>query len=349
MKKHYIRQQDNLLYEKLLYTGEFHQPSNFTFVVYDKKTVSHDSFDDETELSSFIDKPGVKWLAVEGLADTERLDVLFQMLDIDRLWMQDIVNARHIAKIDLLDDDVLVVMDYFYRSDSVLQKEHIAIILRKNMVITFQETPNPRFSTIFKALHDPKVKLRHSGADYLFNIILSSVVDSYLIELDQQRLELIDIEEQLLDDATDNVELSRKLQIIRKSFLFFRKNVSPLRGEFSHLENSQHIKSSNKIYFIDTHDHLGQVFQLLDSEQAIITSLADYISTANEQRTNSIISRLTILSALFIPLTFMAGVWGMNFKYMPELDYQWGYLIAMSSMLLIAVIVIIYFRIKKWL
>ncbi len=171
MKKHYIRQQDNLLYEKLLYTGEFHQPSNFTFVVYDKKTVSHDSFDDVTELSSFIDKPGVKWLAVEGLADTERLDVLFQMLDIDRLWMQDIVNARHIAKIDLLDDDVIVVMDYC----------------------------------------------------------------------------------------------------------------------------------------------------------------------------------LTILSAIFIPLTFMAGVWGMNFKYMPELDYQWGYLIAMSSMLLIAVIVVIYFRIKKWL
>ena len=157
------------------------------------------------------------------------------------------------------------------------------------------------------------------------------------------------VEEQLLDDVTDNVELSRKLQIIRKSFLFFRKNVSPLRGEFSHLENSQHIKSSNKIYFVDTHDHLGQVFQLLDSEQAIITSLADYISTANEQRTNSIISRLTILSAVFIPLTFMAGVWGMNFKYMPELDYRWGYLIAISSMLLIGVIVFIYFRIKKWL
>ncbi len=349
MKKQYIRQQDNLLYEKLIYTGEFHQSSKFTFVVYDKKNVFCDSFNNVPELSSFIDKPGVKWLAIEGLADTESLETLFQMLDIDRLWMQDIVNSRHIAKIDLLDDDILVVLDYFYRFDSILQKEHIAIVLKKNMVITFQETPSPRFSTVLKALYDPKVKLRHSGADYLFNIILSSIIDSYLLELDEQRLELIYIEEQLLDDATDNVELSRSLQIIRKSYLFFRKNILPLRGEFFHLENSQHIKSSSKIYFVDTQDHLGQVFQLLDSEQAVITSLTDYISTANEQRTNSIISRLTILSAIFIPLTFMVGVWGMNFKYMPELDYRWGYLVALLSMLLIGVLVIVYFRIKKWL
>lgn len=145
------------------------------------------------------------------------------MLDIDRLWMQDIVNSRHIAKIDLLDDDILVVLDYFYRFDSILQKEHIAIVLKKNMVITFQETPSPRFSTVLKALYDPKVKLRHSGADYLFNIILSSIIDSYLLELDEQRLELIYIEEQLLDDATDTVELSRSLQIIRKLYLFFAK------------------------------------------------------------------------------------------------------------------------------
>lgn len=346
----YIRQRDNLLYEQLVYTGNFFQPISFDMVSYNADTVvRHESGSLDDMLHAISDRH-VDWLAISGLSDLPSLEPVLQYLDINRLWMQDILNTRHIAKIDVDRDSILVVMDYFFYTDSDprLQKEHLAIVFKPNLVVTFQESDTFRFRSIWNAIDNPQVKLRRKDADYLFNMLISNIVNNYLMELDRQRMMLMDIEEAMLENRLDE-ESARRMQLLRRNFLLLRKNILPMRGELSHLDDSDLINDANRLYFVDTHDHIEQVFQLIDSEQAIITSLTDYYNTANDQRLNHIVGRLTILSAIFIPLTFMAGIWGMNFKYMPELDCHYGYFIAIASMVAVAVGVVIYFKVKKWL
>lgn len=344
------RQRDNLLYETLLYTGDHHQPTSYSMVSYTADAYTRYSTSDVDQLIANISPDAVNWISVAGLSDLASLERLFAHFDIDRLWMQDIVNTRHIAKIDVADDDLLAVMDYFARSgDETFAREHIAMLLVANTVVTFQEPATPRFPSIDRAVEDSQIKLRHEGAAYLFNILLSSIVDNYLIELDLQRERLLDIEASLLSDDVPYDDLSRRLQTIRRQFLTLRRSVLPLRGELAHLRQSAVIDHDAEPYIADTHDHLEQVFQMIDSEQALISSIYDFLVTANDQRLNRIVGRLTILSAVFIPLTFMAGVWGMNFSAMPELTMRWGYPTALLSMLVVAIAVVVYFKYKKWL
>lgn len=348
----YKRQRDNLLYEKLMYTGEYRQATHYTIIWYDGDHYTSRQYSDAEELTSAVRADGVNWISVCGLSDLSNLEKLFVYFDIDRLWMQDIVNTRHIAKIDEAEGDVLAVADYFYRTTaddvSSLSKEHLAILMKGNVVVTFQETACSRFGTIEKAVEDRQLKLRHQNSGYLFNLLLSTIVDGYLVELDYQREALLDAESEMLAHDISE-DMGRSLQQMRSDFLAFRKNVLPLRGEFVHLRETSVAGDDNFIYYTDTHDHLEQVFQMIESEQALIASLYDFFVTANDQRLNRIVSRLTILSAVFIPLTFMAGIWGMNFSVMPELSFRWGYPIALLSMALVAAGVLVYFKWKKWL
>lgn len=348
----YKRQRDNLLYENLLYTGDFHQPAVFNFVWYDNDSYDVSSFSEVEGLIAGIRPNGVNWITVCGLSDLVQLERLFEFFDIDRLWMQDIVNTRHIAKIDETEGDVLAVLDYFHRSGEGLErklaKEHLALLVKGNVVVTFQESGKSRFANIEKAVADSHLKLRKQGVGYLFNLLLSSIVDGYLMELDFQRETLFEIESDMLQNSVSE-NMGRHLQQIRRDFLSFRKNVMPLRGEMVHLRETAIAETDNLMYLTDTHDHIEQVFQMVESEQALISSLFDFFVTATDQRLNRIVGRLTVLSAVFIPITFMAGVWGMNFSVMPELSYKWGYPVALLSMAVVAIGVLVYFKIKKWL
>jgi magnesium/cobalt transport protein CorA len=227
--------------------------------------------------------------------------------------MQDVLNTRHIAKIEEIEHGFLTVLDVFsYNDHHTLDKEHVSLLMKKGVIISFQESQVDLFSEIRKALLTNTGKVRSESADYLYDLLFSSIIDSYLAILDVQRDQMLDMEDKLMEFGNDHVAVGRSIQLVRKDYMLLRKNLWPLRSDFVILLESHHVKATNKIYYKDTRDHMFQVFQLIDNAKETITALVDLYLANNDLRMNQIMSRLTVLSAIFIPLTFLVGVSGLN-------------------------------------
>lgn len=348
IKKH-LRQRNNLLYEQLQYTGNYTESTHFELIVFDAHTIHRHTADQPT-VSDNIDPAKTNWLCVRGLCDTAKLQPLCAKLQIPTLWMQDILNTHHLSKIETLGDTILTILDVFSgNTSSEATKERISLILKPGLVISFQETPNDLFTDITNAITNNEGKVRSQTADYLYNLLFSNIVNGYLGILDIQREQMLDMENRLMEfDDEKPKDIGRDIQMVRNDYIQLRRNLLPLRENFAILTESTQVKAANKIYYKDTFDHLLQVFQLIDSTKENITALVDLYLANNDLRMNRIMSRLTVLSAIFIPITFLAGVWGMNFRIMPELDWQYGYLLAWGSMLIVAGAVTWWLWRKHW-
>lgn len=346
-----FRQRDNLLYEDLQYTGNVTEKTSFELTVFDKDSVHELRFDEPAAIIKAINPKQTNWLHVSGLIDVDAVSALCSGLGIGVLWIQDILNSRHIAKIEETPNLILTVLDAFtYNEAEVLVKEHISIVLGKHFVLSFQETKQDHFKDIRKAIVSNTGKVRTQTADYLYNLLLSNVVDNYLAVLDVQRDRMFDMEDVLMEFDDDHEETGRFIQRYRKDYLLMRKNIFPLKDEFRellHIDSSL-VSKENLIYFKDTFDHMKQVFQLIDNAKETIKSLVDLYMANNDLRMNHIMRRLTVMSTIFIPLTFLVGVWGMNFRNMPELREEYGYFVAWGVMIAIGVIVYVFLRKKKW-
>lgn len=345
------RLRDNLLYESLQYTGNLTDKTSFELTVYDGMRVDELHFETSKDVIKAINPQKTNWLHVSGLADVNAVSSLCKGLGFEVLWIQDILNTRHIAKIEESPELSLTVLDAFtYDENEVLQKEHISIVLGKHFVISFQETKRDHFKDIRKAIVANNAKVCTQTADYLYNLLLSNIADNYLAVLDVQRDRMVELEDALMEFNEDHEETGRLIQAYRKEYLLMRKNIMPLKEEFRELLrlNSDLISKANLIYFKDTYDHLKQVFQLIDNAKESIKSLVDLYMANNDLRMNQIMKRLTVVSTIFIPLTFLAGVWGMNFSNMPELHYQYGYFVAWAIMITVGVLIYLFFRRMKW-
>ncbi|HPW90251.1 MAG TPA: magnesium/cobalt transporter CorA [Paludibacteraceae bacterium] len=343
-----IRQRDNLLYEQLQYTGDIHEGTCLELTVFDKSGIKTHTGDDLTVLNQ-MEPTKVNWLCVRGLSDVNLIGKLCRHFELPNVWMQDVLNTRHIAKIEEIDYGFLTVLDVFsYNEHHTLDKEHVSLLMKKGVIISFQESQSNLFAEISKALTTNTGKVRSESVDYLYDLLFSSIIDSYLAILDTQRDQMLDMEDQLMEFGGDHVAVGRAIQLVRKDYMLLRKNLGPLRTDFSILLESNYVKDSNKIYYRDTRDQLLQVFQLIDNAKETITALVDLYLANNDLRMNQIMSRLTVVSAIFIPLTFLAGVWGMNFRVMPELSWQYGYLFAWGVMGVVALGVIWWLWKKRW-
>jgi len=336
------------LYEQLQYTGDINAGTHFELTVFDKLSVeTHTS--DTIAILKKMDMNKVNWLCVKGLSDVAAIQNFSRQFDLPNLWMQDVLNTRHIAKVEEMEHGFLTILDVFSRSENqTIDKEHVSLLMKKGVVISFQESQVDLFSEIRKAIVTNTGKVRAESADYLYNLLFSSIVDTYLAILDAQRDQMLDMEDALMEFGNDHVAVGRSIQLLRKDYMLLRKNLLPLRSDFELLLASNQVKAANKIYYKDTSDHLSQVFQLIDNAKETITSLVDLYLANNDLRMNQIMSRLTVVSAIFIPLTFLAGIWGMNFKIMPELSWQYGYLFAWGTMLVVALLVIWWLWKRKW-
>lgn len=344
------RQQDHLLYEKLQYTGTQQVETNYILSVFDASGVHENHFKEANAVLKAIQPGKTNWLHVKGLADVHNVEKLCTGLGLPLLWIQDILNHLHIAKIDEAPGMLFTVIDAFSYNDKLeLKKDHLSLLLCKDLVLSFQENDDSRFDDISKAIVANVGKVRTQTADYLYNLLLSNVVDSYLQVLDYQRDRLLDMEDVLMEFNTDHEEMGRSIQLYRKDYMRLRKSIMPLKDEWHELmEVEGLISMSNKIYFQDTYDHLTQVFQLIDNTKETIASLVDLYMANTDLRMNHIMKRLTVMSTIFIPLTFLVGVWGMNFRNMPELFWEYGYFIAWGIMLAVGAIVYFWLRKKKW-
>lgn len=293
----------------------------------------------------------IQLLIITGLHDQSVIEKAGEVFDIHSLALEDVLNTSQRPKTDFYDDNVFIVLKnlFFNHAGSQIEQEHVSIVLGKNYVVCFVEKDNSFFLPITEKIKKTGTRIRSLGADYLAYSLMDIIVDNYFILLEQLD-EHLDFFETKIIKGGDKTILNRIYKFKREVFVL-NNSVWPLRELISHLERSESalIRKKTMFYFRDLYDHTIQVIERAGVLRDLITALLELHMSRTGHKTNEVMKVLTIISTIFIPLTFIAGVYGMNFKYMPELRIKWAYFAVLAIMLIIALIMLVWFRRKKWL
>lgn len=316
---------------------------------YNQTSFVEQNFDTVDDLLK-IKKGCNRWINVLGITKTTVLQEIGETLKLHPLVIEDIANTQQRPKFDDMDEYLFVVLKMFrYEKEKhQLGMEHISLILGKNYVVSFQEKWYD-FEPVFNRLEHAKSKLRKSKSDYLFYSLIDAVVDNYFVVLEQIEDEVEKLQDQILVANTPNV--LPRIQKMKHNLMLLRKSIWPVRELLNVLEmtDSDLVKDSTKIYIKDAYDHTIQAIDTLETLRDIVSGSLDIYLSSTSNRMNEIMKVLTIISTIFIPLTFLVWVYGMNFKYMPEINAKRAYPTLWILMLTIWLGMFSYFRKKKWI
>ena len=312
---------------------------------------------EEKELStieeSFIykDTPNCTWINVDGLHDVEIIQKIGEHFSLHPLVLEDIVHTDQRPKVEDHENYLFIItkMLQFEKNEGRINTEQFSLILGHNCIITFQERTGDVFDPIRERLRKGKGRIRGAGPDYLAYALLDAIVDNYFIVLEKIGERIESLEEAMTEDP--GPETMQMIHNMRRELILLRKSVWPLREVISRLERDEIglIQEKTTIFLRDVYDHTIQVIETIETFRDITSGMLDlYLSTISN-RMNEVMKVLTIIATIFIPLTFIAGIYGMNFKYMPELEWHWGYPIALIIMMVIVIIMIYWFRRKRFL
>ncbi len=292
----------------------------------------------------------VSWINVKGIHDVEKISGIGNLLKLNPLTMEDILNTDHRPKFEEYSDYVFIVLkllNYDEQRNEVVT-EQVSLILGSCFVVTFLEHADP-FDPLRKRIFTAGAMIRKMKANYLLYSLIDMVIDSYysIVEKLGDRIEAL--EENLVTDP--DTQTLYDIHHIKNELVLLRKSVWPLREAMSALERSDTplVGEFMRLYFRDDYEHIIQIIENTESLRDIVSGMLDiYLSSINN-RMNSVMKVLTIFASIFIPLTFMASIYGMNFKYMPELEIQWFYPALLASMATVAAVMLIYFKRKNWM
>jgi magnesium transporter len=291
----------------------------------------------------------IKWINVDGIHDVSVIEKIGKQFDIHPLTQEDIVNTNQRPKFEDYDNYVASVMKMLYY-DNALRSEQLTVLLLKGVVISFQEAHGgDAFDLIRTRLRQGKGRIRRMGADYLAYALIDAVVDCYFTILEKIGDKIEDLEEDLITEP--GKETMKQLHHMKREMIFVRKAVWPMREMINNLERSETelILDSTDVYLRDVHDHTIRVIDTVETYRDLLSGMMDIYLSSVSNRMNEVMKVLTIITTIFVPVTFIAGVYGMNFDYMPELHSKWGYPVTWAVMLTIMISLVIYFRKKKWL
>lgn len=291
------------------------------------------------------------WVNVEGLENNALIDTLTQKFGLHELIKDDVLNMSDHPIIEFYDDQLFVVLRMLSwdKNEGAIAAEHVSIVLGKHFLITFQEgLAGDVFDSVRARFHKQKNRLRNQGIDFLCYQLLDAVVDNYLsiIEGTGEKIEML--EDQIIEDPQSDTLV--KLHNLRNDLLSVKKSVLPLRSYLNAilLESSPLIAPETVLYLRDLYNHINHEIEQIESYREIIVGIQDlYLSTLSTKM-NQVMKVLTIITTIFIPLSFIAGVYGMNFKYMPELESRWGYPVILGVMLFLSLTMISVLKKKKW-
>ncbi len=293
----------------------------------------------------------VTWLHVTGLHDVAKVSALCEAFDVNTLSVEDILHTDSRSKLEDLDDHIFIVMRLLNRGegDEMIDNQHFCLLLTEDTVITFQEAPTNTFDPVIERIHHGRGRIRQAKADYLAWAILDAVVDHHLATLDLLEQE-INRFEHALQDSPDSVSANSILQL-KSDVIELSRCVRPTREiSFALLRTDSHlIDQSTRPFYRDLNDHTVDAAETIVSLRELSSSLRDFHMAVVSVRMNEIMKWLTCFSAIFLPLSFLAGVYGMNFHHMPELDEHWGYPAAWGLFILVALGMVLIFRKKRWL
>lgn len=293
----------------------------------------------------------VTWINVTGLHDINLIKKLGEPLGLHPLTLEDIVNTAQRPKIEEFPGYVYMVlkMIHYDLATNQIEMEHVSLIIGESYVVSFQEKEGDVFDPVRERIRASKGRIRSMKADYLAYALMDAVVDNYFLVVEHIGDQIEDLEDRVLADP--NPTILQELHRLKRDLLTIRKAVWPLREEIGALIKSESalIRAETKVYLRDLYDHIIQIIDMVETFRDILGGIHDLYLSNISIRMNEIMKVLTIIATIFIPLTFIVGVYGMNFEYMPELNWRWGYFSVWGVMIVIAIGMVIYFRKKKWL
>jgi len=311
-----------------------------------------------TELTTLSDCATLKppalntWVNVDGINNTEVISALGQAFNLHPLLLEDVLNTEQKPKIESYDQTLFVVMKMLYFNSRTLEieTEHISLILGPNYVISFQEERDGDvFDPIKLRLTKAVGRVRRNGTDYLLYALMDTVVDNYFVVLESLAEKIEALEEEIIHKPSSRS--LNKLYKHKRGLIFMRKAIWPVREIISNLlrGESELIRKGTHVYLRDVYDHTIQVIDTVESYRDLMASLLDIYLSSLSHRMNNVMKVLTIVSTIFMPLSFIVGVYGMNFDHMPELHWKYGYLGVWGIIVAVSLSMLFYFRRKRWL
>ncbi|MBR9846143.1 MAG: magnesium/cobalt transporter CorA [Algicola sp.] len=294
----------------------------------------------------------VTWININGLNNIEDIEKLGTHYNLHPLTLEDIVNTSQRPKLEEFQKYIFIVFKMLYFKDhDDLQYEHLSMVVGPDYVLTFQESDGDVFDDLRERIEAAKGRIRAQGADYLMYAILDAIVDNYFTVIEAIGDKIEDLEASIFEIQNDDSTTPSQIQQLKQEVLKIRRSIFPLREVINRLEKSDNliINEKSQSYIRDLYDHIIQVNESIDLYREMVWSLMDMYMTIISNKMNEVMKVLTIIATIFIPLTFIAGLYGMNFAYIPELQYRYGYFVLLGVMFVLFILMLIYFRKKKWL
>ncbi len=336
----------------LIHIGEKKtERTRITIIDYDEKNYEEKEAKAVEECFPFKEKATVTWINIDGVHDSEIIGKIGHHFGLHPLILEDIMTTAQRPKMEDMGEYIFIVLRMLSLEGKKkgVQSEQVSLILGPNFVISFQESEGDVFDPIRERIRTGKGRLRTVGPDYLAYALLDSIVDNYFAVLERLGEKVETIEEELVRDPGRRT--LQEIHVLKREMIYLRKSVWPLREVISRLERAESalIKESTGIFLRDVYDHTIQVVDTVETYRDMLSGMLDMYLSSVSNRMNEVMKVLTIIATIFIPLTFIAGIYGMNFDFMPELNWRWGYFAILGLMLAIAVLMVIFFHRKKWL
>ena len=318
-------------------------------ITYDRTNYDRFVTTDVPELVKRIKTDQVNWVNLDGIANTAIIEKLQNHFSLHALLVEDILTDQR-PKAEEYEDYLFVTLKMLYRIDGAeVDYEQISFVLGTNYLLTFQEKEGDLFDAFRERIRLDQGRVRKKKADYLMYRLIDITVENYYNVLDNLGEQIDEIETSIRTDTSDGI--FHRIQTIKKELIYLHKALYPLRDALGKVlkDESDFIQEENVPYYSDVYDHVIHLIDSLDTYRDLTASLTDQYHNIQNSKLNDVIRVLTIISTIFMPLTFIVGVYGMNFKYLPELEWRHGYATVWAVMIAIALGMVGYFRYKRWL
>lgn len=344
------RKKSGLPSGSLVYTGNIEHETGFDAFVYDATSIERTESSEVKTIIDKIDTSKNNWVNVNGLINTQLIAKLGEHHTLHPLLLEDVLNTEAMPKIENYGDVLFMNMKMFQWNSELrsIESEQISFVLGEHYLLSFQEKKGDVFDSIRERLLSGLSKARERGIDFLAYSLIDKIIDNYFLILEGIEDHIEDTEDELIKDSGEVTPI--ELMHIKKQLILLRKFVYPMRDEIRKLQHDETKLIDRKTvkYINDLYDHLQNIIQNLESFRDTVSNLMDLYSSTISNKLNVVMKTLTVVGAIFIPLTFIAGVYGMNFAYMPELHYKWAYPAVWLVMAAVAGGMILYMKSKKW-
>lgn len=336
----------------ILYTGRKKQSHvDVSVIEYNSDVLSELVVSEISTLPKCAHSNQVSWINVNGIHDIELVRSIGKHLKLHELLLEDVANIQQRPKTEEFDEYIYVTLKMIQWDEEkeTIKREHVSLIVGNNYVLSFQEESGDVFEWVRQRLRRGKGRIRTLKSDYLAYALIDAIVDGYFVAVEKMGDKIESLEEKIMDDPSKNT--LAELNLMKREMIALRKATYPLRDAINWFIKSEHSLISAEVqpYLKDLYDHTIQINEVIESYREMLGGLFDIYLSTTSNKMNEVMKVLTVFAAIFIPLTFLAGIYGMNFEHIPELHYKYGYYVLWSVMIVMGLGMLAWFKKKKWL